>query len=322
VSSYSDGEPPAPSQPVEGVERHEAQPTPAVADPGGPEAATDAPAPVSAGRRGRKKDKPAKKGSFVRELPFLILIALVLALVIKTFLVQAFYIPSASMENTLQGGPPDKHYDRVLVNKLVYRLRDVHRGEIIVFKGPKSWQDTPEFTGSTPSNPIARFFHDIGSAIGVAAPSSKDFIKRVIGVGGDTVTCQNDQLFVNGKKLAEPYIRPGSQECSDDSFEGQTVHVAKGRLFVMGDNRGGSADSRAHMQDHDGTVPQSDVIGRAFVVVWPPSDWKTLPVPSTFHQKGLAALATDALTQGMGPLGLGFAGAVPLVFVRRRLRRG
>ncbi|HMC71540.1 MAG TPA: signal peptidase I, partial [Mycobacteriales bacterium] len=94
---------------------------------------------------GKATGKKPKHGSFWRELPFLILIALVLALLIKTFLVQAFYIPSASMENTLQGGPPDKHYDRVLVNKLVYRLRDVHRGEIVVFKGPKSWQDQPEF---------------------------------------------------------------------------------------------------------------------------------------------------------------------------------
>src|SRR5205823_2146971 len=113
------------------------------------------------------KPKRHRRGSFLKELPFLILIALVLALLIKTFLVQAFYIPSGSMENTLQGGPPDKHYDRVLVNKLVYRIRDPHRGEIIVFRGPTSWQDTPEFTGSTPSNPIAHFFHDIGAALGV-----------------------------------------------------------------------------------------------------------------------------------------------------------
>jgi len=256
-----------------------------------------------------------KSGSFWRELPFLILIALVLALLIKTFLVQAFYIPSASMENTLQGGPPDKHYDRVLVNKLVYRLRDVHRGEIIVFKGPKSWQDQPEFISNPPSNPVARFFHDIGSAIGVAAPSSKDFIKRVIAVGGDHVVCCDSQgrITVNGVPLTEKYLYPGAKP-SDTPFD---VTVPKGRLWVMGDNRAGSADSRAHMQDHDGTIPQNDVIGRAFVVVWPPSDWKTLPVPSTFHQHGLAASALDDAT----PLGLGVVGAIPLVLLRRRLRR-
>ena len=263
----------------------------------------------------RSSRKSGKKNSFWRELPFLVLIALVLALLIKTFLVQAFYIPSASMENTLQGGPPDKHFDRVLVNKLIYRLRDVHRGEIIVFKGPKSWQDQPEFISHTPSNPIARFFHDIGSAVGVAAPSSKDFIKRVIGVGGDHVVCCDGggHITVNGVALTEKYLYPGAKP-SDTPFD---VTVPKGRLWVMGDNRAGSADSRAHMQDHDGTVPQSDVIGRAFVVVWPPSDWKTLPVPSTFHQHGLAASALDT----GAPLALGFVAAVPITLVRRRLRR-
>ena len=264
----------------------------------------------------------ASKTSFWKELPFLILIALVLALLIKTFLVQAFYIPSASMENTLQGGPPGfttdhKHhpYDRVLVNKLIYRIRDIHRGEIVVFKGPKSWQEQPEFVSHTPSNPIGRFFHDIGSAIGVAAPSSKDFIKRVIGVGGDTVRCTDDKLYVNNVKLVEPYLYPGSNQCKDSNFEGQSVTVPKGRLFVMGDNRGGSADSRAHMGDHSGTIPASDVIGRAFVVVWPPSDWKTLPVPGTFHQKGLSA----ALAVASDPLVAGFVGAVPLTLLRRRV---
>jgi signal peptidase I len=263
--------------------------------------------------------EPRRRTSFWKELPFLVLIALVLALLIKTFLVQAFYIPSASMENTLQGGPnqfDSKHhsYDRVLVNKLIYRIRDIHRGEIIVFKGPKSWQDQPEFVSHAPSNPIGRFFHDIGSAIGVAAPSSKDFIKRVVGVGGDHVVCCDAQghITVNNVPLVEPYLYPGAKP-SDGPFD---VTVPKGRLWVMGDNRAGSADSRSHLSDHDGTVPASDVIGRAFVVVWPPSDWKTLPVPDTFHQKGLAAAALASAD----PLALGVVGAVPLTLLRRRLR--
>jgi len=291
---------------------------PAPEDPGvtdvREEAGPDAPEAGPGRHADRGEPKPAKKhGSFWRELPFLILIALVLALLIKTFLVQAFYIPSASMENTLQGGPPDKHYDRVLVNKLVYRLRDVHRGEIIVFKGPKSWQDQPEFVSHTPSNPVARFFHDIGSAVGVAAPSSKDFIKRVIAVGGDHVVCcdASGKITVNGVPLTEPYIYPGAKP-SDTPFD---VTVPKGRLWVMGDNRAGSADSRAHMQDHNGTIPANDVIGRAFVVVWPPSDWKTLPVPHTFHQHGLAASAL-----GVTPVLGGVAGALPLTWIRRRRR--
>ena len=265
------------------------------------------------------KPKRHRRGSFLKELPFLILIALVLALLIKTFLVQAFYIPSGSMENTLQGGPPDKHYDRVLVNKLVYRIRDPHRGEIIVFRGPTSWQDTPEFTGSTPSNPIAHFFHDIGAALGVAAPSSKDFIKRVVGVGGDHVVCCDPQgrITVNGHPLDEKsylYTDPSGTQAkpSDSPFD---VTVPKGRLWVMGDHRNASADSRAHITDGEhGTIPVGNVIGKAFLVVWPPSDWKTLSVPKTFHQTGLAAAAVNPLT-------LGFVGAVPITLVRRSVRR-
>ena len=310
---------------------HPSEPTPPAADaeageaeraqPGGP--GTD-PVEGTTGAGGAHAVTPPHKTSFWKELPFLILIALVLALLIKTFLVQAFYIPSASMEDTLQGGPNQnsptfdhKHhpYDRVLVNKLIYRIRDIHRGEIVVFKGPKSWQEQPEFVSHTPSNPIGRFFHDIGSAIGVAAPSSKDFIKRVIGVGGDTVRCTNDVLYVNNVKLVEPYLYPHSQPCAGSGFDGKSVTVPKGRLWVMGDNRDGSADSRSHMDANQGTIPVSDVIGRAFVVVWPPSDWKTLPVPGTFHQKGLAAAALGATSD---PVVLGFVGAVPLTLLRRR----
>jgi len=248
-----------------------------------------------------------------RELPFLILIALVLALLIKTFLVQAFYIPSASMENTLQGGPPDKHYDRVLVNKLVDRVRDPHRGEVVVFKGPPSWQSTPEFTGSTPSNPILHFFHDVGTALGVAAPSSKDFIKRVIGVGGDHVVCCDalGRITVNGHPLDEPYVYPGAKP-SDSAFD---VTVPAGRLWVMGDHRNDSADSRFHLNDGEhGTIPVGNVIGKAFLVVWPPSDWKTLSVPKTFDQPGLTAASVS-------PLALGFGGAIPITLVRRAVRR-
>jgi signal peptidase I len=229
---------------------------------------------------------------FWRELPFLVIVALVLAVLIKTFFVQAFYIPSASMENTLQGGnpacdscgsSPGHPYDRVLVNKLVYDFRSPHRGEIVVFKGPPGWPNESTFT--TPSNPVSRLFHDIGSVIGLAPSSGSDFIKRVIGVAGDTVSCKNDVLSVNGHPLHETYLYPHSHPCSANGFEGKTVHVPKGDIFVMGDHRDDSADSRVPSQ---GPVPVSDVIGRAFVVIWPASDWKTLPIPSSFAAAGLA----------------------------------
>ena len=231
-----------------------------------------------------------RHSSLRRELPFLVLIALVLALLIKTFLVQAFFIPSGSMERTLHGCTGCRG-DRVLVNKLVYRVRDPHRGEIVVFKGPPSWQ--PEFVAATPGNPVSRLLHEVGAALGVAAPSNKDFIKRVIGVGGDHVRCcdADGRVTVNGHPLDEPYLYPGAHP-SDQPFD---VTVPKGRLWVMGDHRNDSADSRAHQDDHLGTVPVSDVIGRAFVRVWPPSRWGMLPVPKTFQQSGLTALGVPLL---------------------------
>jgi signal peptidase I len=264
-------------------------------------------------------DKPDSDhhGSFWREMPFLILIALVLALLIKTFLVQAFYIPSASMENTLQGGGAfagsektgDHPYDRVLVNKLVYDFRDPHRGEIVVFRKPPGWPKETDF--SNPSNPVLRFFHSVGAAIGIAPSGGSDFIKRVIAVGGDHISCKNDVLSVNGRVLHEPYLYPDSHPCSGGGFDNTTKDVPKGQLFVMGDHRDDSDDSRVH-----GFVPVDDVIGRAFVVIWPIKDWKTLPVPSTFKQVGLAASGVPG-----APL-LGAAAIVsPVALVRARRRR-
>ncbi len=288
-----------------------------------PVATPDPSAPGEASETTRAEDGPkppeSHRGSFWRELPFLVLIALVLALLIKTFLVQAFYIPSASMENTLQGGgaflgsaATGKHpYDRVLVNKLVYDFRSPHRGEIVVFKGPPGWPKENPFTA--PSNPVVRFFHNVGSAIGIAPSSGSDFIKRVIGVGGDTVSCKHDVLYVNGRVLHESYLYPGSHPCEGpgSSFNNKTQTVPKGELFVMGDHRDDSDDSRVN-----GFVPVKDVIGRAFVVIWPISDWKTLPVPSTFKQVGLAAAGSPG-----APLVAGAAVVAPIGIVRSRRRK-
>jgi signal peptidase I len=267
-------------------------------------------------------DGGRKGHPFWHELPFLVIVALVLALLIKTFFVQAFYIPSASMENTLQGGSPTgggssagHPYDRVLVNKLVYDYRSPHRGEIIVFKGPPRWPDESQF--STPSNPIARILHDVGSVLGLAPASGSDFIKRVIGVGGDTVSCHHDVLTVNGHRLDEPYLYPGSHECSGDGFEGRTVHVPPGSVFVMGDHRDDSEDSRVN-----GSVPVGNVIGRAFVVIWPASDWKTLPIPATFAQAGLAVASSGDLLLIIAVVVIVVLAIVLYVVVRRRRRHG
>jgi signal peptidase I len=278
----------------------------APAEPGPSESVVTEPAPPTTAK------PEEKRSSFLRELPILIAVALVLALLIKAFLVQAFYIPSESMEDTLHVG------DRVLVNKLVYKTRSIHRGEIVVFNGKDtSFESTPESTSTEPKNAIARFFRSIGSAIGIAPPGEKDFIKRVIGVGGDRVTCcdANGKVTVNGVPLTETYLKPGVTP-SDIKFD---VTVPKDHLWVMGDNRSNSSDSRAHKDEADhGFIPTHKVIGRAFIKVWPASHFGVLHVPKTFSQK---ALHTIGLPFGGEPaLALGTFGAIPIAALRRRWR--
>jgi signal peptidase I len=252
------------------------------------------------------KGGEGKKGSFWRELPVLIVVALLLALLIKSFVVQAFYIPSESMEDTLLKN------DRVLVNKLVYHVRDIERGDVVVFSGVDSWD--PEIQLEEPSNPVAGFFRWVGTAFGVV-PGEKDYIKRVIGVPGDKIKCcdAKGRVTVNGTAIDEQaYLYPGDQP-SQTNFE---VTVPPDRLWVMGDHRSVSLDSRSHVGDPGGgTIPIDKVIGRAFVIVWPFDRAKILPIPETFSQPALQVAA------GAAPLAAGFVGAVPLVMLRRRLTR-
>jgi signal peptidase I len=271
-----------------------------VSEPAGPEAA-----PVPPG-------KARRKASFWRELPILLVIALVLAVLIKTFLVQAFFIPSSSMEKTLHGCPGCSG-DRVLVNKLTYRFHDPRPGDVVVFRGPESW--APEVHIAGPSNILQRGVRAFGQVIGIAQPNEKDFIKRVIAVGGQTVRCCDPQgrVLVDGRALDEPYIfLDGQQDPRLAQFG--PVKVPDGRLWVMGDHRNASADSRAHIADSDlGTISVDDVIGKAFVIVWPPSRWNTLGTPSTFRSLG-------PLT-GSEPLVLAAALVLPVGLLRRRSAR-
>jgi len=277
--------------------------------------------------RGSKRRPRAAPGSLWKELPVLIVIAIALAILLKTFLVQAFFIPSGSMENTLQVG------DRVMVNKVVYHLRDIKRGDIVVFDGLDSF--TPEVTIAEPTNPVAKALAWFGGLVGFAPPSEKDFIKRVIGIPGDHVVCCDAQgrVTVNGVALDEPYLYPGNAP----SAQPFNIMVPAGRLWVMGDHRLESFDSRGHIGDPGGgTVPQDKVIGRAFVVIWPISHWAWLSNPSTFDQAGLtsaggaakaapADVVASAASRASGalssPLALGFVGGVPIVAGRRRIRR-
>ncbi|MER8068679.1 signal peptidase I [Streptomyces sp. NPDC094034] len=252
-----------------------------------------------------------KPRSFWKELPLLIGIALLLALLIKTFLVQAFSIPSDSMQNTLQRG------DRVLVDKLTpWFGSEPERGEVVVFHDPGGWLDS---TQAPEPNVAQRFLSFIGL---MPSAEEKDLIKRVIAVGGDTVECKKGgKVQVNGVPLNESdYIYPGNTPCDDKPFG--PIDVPKGSIWVMGDHRQNSLDSRYHQElTGNGTVSNDEVVGRAFVVAWPVNRWSFLPVPDTFDQSGLSAAASVASAAAPGALGL--AGAVPLVlWRRRRLTRG
>ncbi|BDH07530.1 signal peptidase I [Streptomyces seoulensis] len=262
------------------------------------------------GGSGGAARRPEKQRSFWKELPILIGIALVLALLIKTFLVQAFSIPSDSMQNTLQQG------DRVLVDKLTpWFGSEPERGEVVVFHDPAQWlagEPTPE------QNAVQKALSWIGL---MPSAEEKDLIKRVIGVGGDTVECEGSSpLKVNGKALDEPYVYPGNTPCSVDDQGGQfKVKVPKGYIWVMGDHRQNSRDSRYNQTDENhGMVPVKDVVGRAIVKAWPINRWGTLPIPDTFDQPGLDKQSSAAASLPYAPGAAAVAGVLPVAVWRRR----
>jgi signal peptidase I len=188
--------------------------------------------------------------SFFRELPALVIIAFLLALLIKSFLVQAFYIPSESMVPTLKVG------DRVLVNKLAYKFNPPHLGDVIVFADPNPG-------AATHRGVISGFFHWVTEGLGFSAPENEDFIKRVIGLPGDTVEERHGVIYLNGHRLIEPYL---NQALPDDKTLGP-YKVLPNHLFVLGDNRADSNDSRF---SELGQIPMDKVIGKAFIKIWPP----------------------------------------------------
>jgi signal peptidase I len=261
---------------------------------------------------------------FWRELLIIVAVAAALTLMVKGFVAQVYKIPTGSMENTLQVG------DRVLVNKLIYRFRGVARGDIIVFSGQDSWgPDAP----APSNNGFVRLWDDVLSDIGLQS-SQTYYIKRVIGLPGDRVGCCTDgKVTVNGVPLNETsYLYPGDAP----SFPFKTVTVPPGHLWVMGDHRGDSADSRYHASAPGlGAIPEDEVVGRAFLIIWPPSKFRDLPIPSTFNQAALHAGAAGAALMGATdvggtvlnavavlPMGAAAAGAgllsAPWLLLRRR----
>ncbi len=236
-------------------------------------------------------EQGGKKRSALREGVILVAIALVLYYVMLTFVARPYLIPSESMEPTLHGCNGCTG-DRIMVDKVTYRFTEPSPGDVIVFKGPPNWN--VGYKSIRSDNPAIRTVQDALSFIGFVPPDENDLVKRVIAVGGQTVQCRADTgLTVDGKPLKEPYLNaqtmmadPMVYPCLGNEFG--PVKVPDGRLWVMGDNRTHSADSRAHCTSTPadaqkgilctgdpmaGTVPVSNVIGKARFIAWPPSRW-------------------------------------------------
>jgi signal peptidase I len=275
----------------------------------------------------RRKEMP-----LWQELPLLLVVAFCLAVLIRTFLVQAFYIPSGSMEKTLL------IKDRVLVNKVVYDMRDPVRGEIVVFRGTDNW--APEVTEPVSNTFAAKLGRTVGDLVGVSRPGERDFIKRVIGLPGDKVACCDDKgrITVNGVGIDESYIAegynsdlnqpPNPNQCTSRRFA--EITIPAGEMFVMGDHRAVSQDARCQ-----GPVPIKNIIGRAFVIVWPSSRFTSLSVPGVWktyaadHPTATAEHRLPARRDSPAPgalvlpfllsAGLSARSGLPFVIRRRRL---
>jgi len=225
--------------------------------------------------------KPKKKQRpFWRELPILIVVALLLSFLLQTFIARVYLIPSESMEPTLHGCAGCTG-DRIVVEKLSYVFGDPEPGDVVVFLGPDSWSSAYKSIRS--ENTVVRTLQNVGSVFGVVPPDENDLVKRVIATGGQTVECCDEQgrVMVNGKPLDEPYVKsdfpfsPGQLTCTTERKSPRCfgpVTVPDGNLWVMGDNRNNSADSRYHVGDElQGTVPVDNVRGKAVFIILPPS---------------------------------------------------
>ncbi len=349
------GAQPDAAQPVGAqLDRFRAHPVGAQLEPGGvrPDDAGHAAAVSRWRQQSSKRNRKAKRPFWV-ELPILIVVAFALTFVIQTFIAKVYYVPSGSMEQTLHG--VSSGGDRILASKIVYDFRDPRQGDVVVFKGPDTWAPEADIAG--PSTWVGEVGQALGSVIGIAPPNEKDFVKRVVAVGGQTVACcdKNGNVTVDGRSLNEPYIyeplpfQPGVLDCSTkgmdaDHYASQRCFapfkVPAGQLWVMGDHRGDSADSSyncwglkpaqaaAYLQPGGGQgcarpIPVDSVIGKAIFIVMPPSRWSTIGNPDIDPQATALASGPVAFAPLGGGLLLtaGLRGSLAMVPSRRRRRR-
>ncbi|NME81082.1 signal peptidase I [Rhodococcus sp. 105337] len=216
-----------------------------------------------------------KHRSFLRELPILVVVALALSFLLQTFLARVYLIPSESMEPTLHGCVGCTG-DRIVVDKVTYRFGDPEPGDVVVFKGPPSW--STEYQSTQSDNVVVRGVETVASWVGLVPPDENDLVKRVIAIEGQTVQClpEDPTVLVDGEPLDEPYIDRtlrGNDSACQGIFFGP-VTVPQGHVWVMGDNRTNSKDSRFHLGDElQGTIPVSEIIGKVRLIILPPSRW-------------------------------------------------
>ena len=220
----------------------------------------------------RRPSHARESGGFLRSLretAIIVVSALVLSALVRAFLVQAFFVPSASMEDTLMVG------DRIIASKISTQVAGVTRGEVVVFQDPGGWLPDPPapIEGARTSLRTALTFIGL-----LPSDTGQDLVKRAIGLSGDRVVCCNidGRIVVNGAALDEPYVIGGTDQVPFD------VVVPPDAMFVMGDNRGNSRDSRYHLEVNNGSVPLANAVGRVVLVVWPLSQFSTESIPDTF----------------------------------------